>query len=121
MQNNDLYNTFLLNSISYLIESPELSYDEWMTIITAANGYLANDEYNFEQLMHSFANAIIYVDQSFILEEVNVELVSQKFTNFSNAEQLFVYEIARKFWLNEQTDSETYKSWLISNSAKITK
>lgn len=68
-----------------------------MTIITAANGYLAHDEYNFEQLIHSFASAILCVDQSFISEEVNTELVSQNFTHFSNAEQLFVMKLQENF------------------------
>ncbi len=111
---------FLIQCVPALTESPELSYQEWMTIVAAANGYVANYPTGLDAVLHSFATGIAYADIfGAEFDSIDKEMVARKFWALPKNQQLFAFELARKFWLPAPKLTNSYQQWLSENGAEI--
>lgn len=111
---------FLISACSELMESPELTEAEWMIIVAAANGFVPAYKNSCDSILHSFATGIPYA-AIFGAEyaAIDKEELAQKYWALPLSQRLFVYELARKFWLPKDSQISPYNEWLIENGAKV--
>ncbi len=111
---------FIINAYADLLESPTLSYEEWMVIVASANGLSINYDLNLKDILYRFANDIVYA-QIFGSEfnKIDKEDLARKFFALPIHQQLFAFEVARKFWNNDGTQLNSYREFLEQHSAKI--
>ena len=111
---------FLLNACAELQQSPEMTEQEWMTIVAAANGFVPAYKNSTESILYSFATGIPYASIfGSEYDAVNKEELAQKYWALPLNQRLFVYEISRKFWLPKDNPVSSYKEWLEENGAII--
>lgn len=111
---------FLIGTCADLMQSPELSEQEWMILVAAGNGMMPRYKDGLETVLHSFATGIPYAS-IFGSEYASIdkEELAQKYWKLPLNERLFVFELARKFWLPKDKTIESYSQWLQENGAKI--
>ena len=112
---------FLITACAELQESPALTEQEWMTLIASANGASWRYQDGLEAVLHSYATSIPYA-AIFGVEyaAIDKEELAQKYWSLPQNQKLFVFELARKFWLPKEKKINSYKEWLEENGAKIT-
>lgn len=105
--------SFLVQSAMAVAESPNnFTLNEWIAAIAAANGFRAPYELGFDATMYAFAQSIPRALISNI--DINKMELAQKFHELPDNQKLFVFEIARKAWLKQLSD---YESFLKENNA----
>lgn len=111
---------FLIGACADLMESPELTEQEWMILVASANGIAPRYQDGLESVLHSFATSIPY-SAIFGSEYAGIdkEELAQKYWALPLTQRLFVFELARKFWLPKTESIQNYSDWLKENGAKI--
>lgn len=112
---------FLITACSELQESPAFTEQEWMILVAAGNGFVPAYSAGLDAILHSFASGIAYAAIfGSEYENIDKEELARNFYALQKNEQLFVFELARKFWLPTKKQMNSYAEWLIENGAKIT-
>lgn len=111
---------FLITACADLQESPAFLESEWMILVASANGMMPRYQDGLESVLYSFSNNIPY-SAIFGAEyaEIDKEELAQKYWALPLNQKLFVFELARKFWLPKSSPVSSYKEWLIENGAII--
>ncbi|MEB3754889.1 hypothetical protein [Acinetobacter sp. MD2(2019)] len=111
---------FLIAVADALQESPVLSYGEWMVVCAAANGFDTKYSAGLDSILYSFATGIPYAaifgDE---FDAIDKKDVAQKFYALPKNQQVFAFELARKFWLPKDKPVSSYLDWLQENGANI--
>ena len=112
---------FLINACADLQESPAFTEQEWMILVAAGNGFVPAYSAGLDAILHSFASGIAYAAIfGSEYENIDKEELAQKYWSLPLNQKLFVFELARKFWLPTKKQMNSYAEWLIENGAKIT-
>lgn len=111
---------FLIGACAEMMESPQFTEQEWMVLVASANSIVPCYQDGLEAVLHSFANGIPYSAIFGVeYEQINKEDLAIKYWQLPLNQKLFVFELARKFWLPKDTAISSYKVWLEENGAKI--
>ena len=112
---------FLITACAELQESPSFTEQEWMILVAAGNGFVPAYSAGLDAILHSFASGIAYAAIfGSEYENIDKEELAQKYWSLPLNQKLFVFELARKFWLPTKKQMNSYAEWLIENGAKIT-
>jgi hypothetical protein len=123
-ENNDQAKriNFLINASAAMMESPEFTEQEWMVLLAASNGFVPTYKNGVEQVLYSFASGIPYsAIWGSEYDSINKEALAQRYWALPIHQKLFVFELARKFFLpnNNISSFNSYRDWMIENGARI--
>lgn len=111
---------FLIGACAEMMESPQFNENEWMILIASGNGILPRYQDGLYSVLHSFANGIPYsaiYGSEYV--EIDKQELAQRYWNLPKNQKLFVFELARKFWLPKNIPIINYTEWLIANGAIV--
>lgn len=108
---------FIISAYDSLLESPLLSYEEWIIIIAAAKEYIPQYTCGIDVVLHDFSKKIVTaITFGKEFESIDKQSLSHKFKALPKQQQLFAFEVARKAWLQQ---IENYKDFLHVQQAMI--